>query len=49
MRNVTIIEVQNIIVTLREWAEDDNWEFWRTIILSCADILEKVIENPYGE
>ena len=49
MRTISILEIQNIVTTLRIWAEDDTWEFWRTIILSVADILEKIIERPSGE
>ncbi len=49
MKNISIKEVQNIILDLQRWAEDDTWEFWRAIILSVATILEKIIEQPDGE
>jgi len=49
MRTVSIREIQDIVTTIRTWAEDDTWEFWRTIILSVAGILEKIVENPGGE
>ena len=49
MRTVSIREIQDIVTTLRVWAEDENWSFWRSIILSIATILEKIIENPDGE
>lgn len=49
MRTVYIREIQDIITTLRIWAEDETYKFWRVIILSVADILEKIIENPGGE
>ena len=49
MKTVSTREVQDIISDLRVWAEDDTWEFWRIVILSVANILEKIIENPTGE
>lgn len=49
MRSVSIREIQEIVITLRLLAEDDTWEFWRTVILSVATILEKIIENPEGD
>ena len=49
MRTVSISEIQKIVITLRVWAEDETWLFWRAIILSVATIIEKIIEHPEGE